>query len=117
MATSANARLYRWARAAASATLCANVALWAGAILLRPPLVASSPYFGAGAFWVMMVGSWTGILCLLAVTLAMEYRVRSLGNGDPERSAKLRHLALTVAPTVLHVIGLVALALYTFMRG
>ena len=117
LAASHNARLYGWARGAAIATLGANVALWAGALLLRPPLVPASPYFGLGAFWIMVVGPLTGLLCLAAVVLAMEYRVRSSGNGDLNRGSKLRRLALLLAPTLLHVLGFVALVLHSFGRS
>ena len=117
LVASTNGRLYGWARGAAIATLGANVALWVGALVLTPPLVAPSEYFGAGAFWIMTVGSFTGFLCLLAVMLGMEYRVRSLGNGDPDRRAKLRRLALLLTPTLLHVFGLVGLVLYGFGRS
>lgn len=114
-AASANGRLYGWAHRAAVATLGTNVAFWAGLILLRPPFVPASEYFGPGAFWLMTVGPLASALCLLAVVLGMEYRVRSLGSGDPERQRSLRRLVLLVGPTLLHVVGLVALVLYALL--
>ena len=112
----ASGRLYAWAHRLASATLAANVALWAGVILLRPPLVPASEYFGPGAAWLMAVGPLTAALCLLAVVLGMEYRVRSRGGSDPDRLAKLRRLALLVSPALLHVLAFVAFVAYALWR-
>ena len=86
-------------------------------VLLRPPFVPASEYFGPGAAWLMTVGPLTGVLFLLAVVLGMEYRVRSLGGGDPGRPGKLRRLALLIGLPLLHVLVLVALVVYAVVRS
>ena len=112
-----NSKLFAWARGVAIATLAANVALYIGVVALSPSAadVAAHPNaFWPNTLWAFLFAPLTGVLFLLAVILAMEYRSRSLGNGDLRRRGKLRHLVFLLAPTLVHVIALFPLLYYVF---
>ena len=102
--------LHAWASGAAAVALAATLALWG-----TPFVVGSSgpsANFGPAAFWALVFGATAGVACLTGVVLAMEYRVRTLGNRDPRRRRKLVGVWALLALPLLHAIAVPSYLLY-----
>lgn len=108
-------RLFAWARGTAVATLVANMALYAGVVALAPSPAEAAAHpnvIWPGTGWAFLFIPLTGLLFLIAVVLAMEYRVRSRDSADPYRTKRLRLLALLLTPPLLHVLAFFPLMYY-----
>ena len=112
-------RLFTWARGAAVATVAANVAFYVGTLAGAPSVAEATAH--PNAFWpgtvaALTLGPLTAALFLLAVALAMEYRVRSLAASGPERTRRLRLLLVLLAPTALQLVALAAVVGVALVR-
>lgn len=112
-------RLFTWARGAAIFTVLANVGLFVVPLALAPSaaeVTAHPDVFWSATIAIFLLAPLTGVGYLLAVVLAMEYRVRSIGSADPDRRKKLKQLVLFLAPTSLQIEALVVLIGYALVQ-